>query len=49
MVVYADDALDLTATGFVRAEGRVDATAIVRHTSDTTRVGACRRRGAGGH
>lgn len=35
-IVYADDALDLTAAGFVRAEGRVDATAIVRHTSDTT-------------
>lgn len=35
-VVYVDGALDLTAVGFVRAEGRVDATAIVRHTSDTT-------------
>lgn len=35
-VVYADQALDLAAAGFVRAEGRVDATAIVRHTGDTT-------------
>ena len=39
-VVYADDALDLTAAGFVRAEGRVDATAIVRRTSDTTLLAA---------
>jgi hypothetical protein len=39
-VVYADDALDLTAAGFVRAEGRVDATALVRHTSDTTLLAA---------
>lgn len=39
-VVYADDALDLTAAGFVRAEGRVDATAAVRHTSDTTLLAA---------
>jgi hypothetical protein len=39
-IVYADDALDLTAAGFVRAEGRVDATAIVRHTSDTTLLAA---------
>lgn len=39
-VVYADDALDLVASGFVRAEGRVDATVIVRHTSDTTLLAA---------
>ena len=39
-VVYTDDVLDLTAAGFVRAEGRVDATAIVRHTSDTTLLAA---------
>ena len=39
-IVYADHALDLTAAGFVRAEGRVDATAVVRHTSDTTLLAA---------
>ena len=38
-VVYADDALDLSAAGFVRAEGRVDATGL-RHTSDTTLLAA---------
>jgi hypothetical protein len=35
-VVYTDTSLDLTAVGFVPAEGRVDATVLVRHTSDTT-------------
>ena len=35
-VVYTDAPLDLTDTGFVRAEGRVDATVLVRHTNDTT-------------
>jgi hypothetical protein len=35
-VVYTDAPLDLTAAGLVRAEGRVDATVLVRHTSDTT-------------
>jgi DNA-binding transcriptional regulator YdaS (Cro superfamily) len=39
-IVYADDALDLTTAGFVRAEGRVDATTLVRHTSDTTLLAA---------
>lgn len=39
-VVYADGALDLTSAGFVRAEGRVDATVLVRHTSDTTLLAA---------
>lgn len=35
-VVYVDDALDLTPIGFVPAEGRGDATVIIRHTSDLT-------------
>jgi hypothetical protein len=35
-VVYADAALSLAGAGLVRAEGRVDATVLVRHTSDTT-------------
>lgn len=39
-VVYAADALDLTSVGFVRAEGRVDATVLVRHTSDSTLLAA---------
>lgn len=39
-VVYADGALDLKAAGFVRAEGRVDATVLVRHTRDTTLLAA---------
>ncbi len=39
-VVYADQPLDLTAAGFVRAEGRVDATTVVRHTGDTTLLAA---------
>ncbi len=39
-VVYADQVLDLGAAGFVRAEGRVDATTVVRHTSDTTLLAA---------
>jgi hypothetical protein len=39
-VVYATDALDLTSAGFVRAEGRVDATVLVRHTSDSTLLAA---------
>ncbi len=39
-VVYTDRPLDLSAAGFVRAEGRVDATAVVRHTADTTLLAA---------
>lgn len=39
-IVYATDALDLTSVGFVRAEGRVDATLLVRHTSDPTLLAA---------
>lgn len=39
-VVYADATLDLADAGFVRAEGRVDATVLVRHTSDTTLLSA---------
>ncbi len=39
-VVYADQMLDLAAVGFVRAEGRVDATTLVRHTADTTLLAA---------
>jgi len=39
-VVYATEALDLTSLGFVRAEGRVDATVLVRHTSDSTLLAA---------
>ncbi|MDZ7734168.1 MAG: hypothetical protein U5R31_14845 [Acidimicrobiia bacterium] len=35
-VVYTDAALDLTEVGFVPAEGRVDATMLVRYASDTT-------------
>lgn len=35
-VVYMADALDLRLVGFVRAEGRVDATLLVRRTSDST-------------
>lgn len=35
-VVYTDARLDLTDAGLVRAEGRVDATVLLRHTSDTT-------------
>lgn len=39
-VVYTDNPLDLTAAGFVRAEGRVDATVLVRHTKDSTLLAA---------
>ncbi len=39
-VAYTDRPLDLSAAGFVRAEGRVDATAVVRHTADTTLLAA---------
>jgi hypothetical protein len=39
-VVYATDGLDLTSVGFVRAEGRVDATLLVRRTSDSTLLAA---------
>lgn len=35
-VVYADRPLDLSADAFVAAEGRVDATVLIRVTSDTT-------------
>jgi len=35
-VVYTDAPVDLTEAGLVRAEGRVDATVLFRHTSDTT-------------
>lgn len=39
-VVYANAPLDLTTAGFVRAEGRVDATVIIRHTNDSTLLAA---------
>jgi hypothetical protein len=39
-VIYATEALDLTSVGFVRADGRVDATVLVRHTSDSTQLAA---------
>ena len=39
-IVYADATLDLADAGLVRAEGRVDATVLVRHTSDTTLLSA---------
>ncbi len=35
-VIYAASDLDLSDAGFVRAEGRVDATVVIRATSDTT-------------
>lgn len=35
-VVYADALLDLADAGFVAAEGRADATVLVRHTADST-------------
>ena len=35
-VIYSDGHLDLTQAGFVPAEGRVDATLLIRPTSDTT-------------
>lgn len=38
--VYRDRPLDLTPIGFVRADGRVDATILLRHTSDTTLLAA---------
>lgn len=40
-VIYAADALDLSAAGFVRAEGRIDATMLVRHTTDSLLLAAC--------
>ena len=39
-VVYVDRALNLSRVGFVPAEGRVDATVLVRHTSDPTLLAA---------
>ena len=39
-VVYTSEALDLTQVDFVRAEGRVDATVLVRHTYDSTLLAA---------
>lgn len=39
-VIYTAEALDLTAAGFVRAEGRVDATVLIRHTSDLSLLAA---------
>lgn len=38
--IYTDRPLDLTDAGFVRAEGRVDATVLVRHTKDSTLLAA---------
>ena len=38
--VYTDRPLDLTPVGFVRADGRVDATVLLRHTSDSTLLAA---------
>ena len=40
-VIYTADALDLTAAGFMRAEGRVDATVLVRHTTDSLLLASC--------
>lgn len=40
-VIYVTDVLDLESIGFVRAEGRVDATLLVRHTKDATLLSAC--------
>lgn len=40
-VIYTAEALDLTAAGFVQAEGRVDATVLVRHTTDSLLLAAC--------
>lgn len=39
-IIYSTDALGLTSVGFVQAEGRVDATLLVRHTSDSTLLAA---------
>ena len=39
-VIYTDAPIDITETGLVRAEGRVDATVLVRHTNDTTLLSA---------
>jgi hypothetical protein len=39
-VVYAANALDLTTAGFVRADGRVDATVLLRHIKDSTLLAA---------
>ena len=38
--VYTDRPLDLTPVGFVRADGRVDATVLLRHTPDSTLLAA---------
>jgi hypothetical protein len=40
-VIYADQPIDMSALGFVPAEGRIDASLIVRHTSDSTLLSAC--------
>jgi DNA-binding transcriptional ArsR family regulator len=40
-VIYTAGALDLTAAGFVRAEGRIDATVLVRHTTDSLLLASC--------
>lgn len=39
-VVYSDGPLDLSGAGFVQAEGRVDATVLMRTTADTTLLAA---------
>jgi hypothetical protein len=39
-VVYTTQGLDLTPAGFVRAEGRVDATVLIRHTGDSRLLAA---------
>jgi hypothetical protein len=39
-VIYCSRSLDLTAAGFIRAEGRVDATVLIRPTADTTLLAA---------
>lgn len=40
-VIYTAEALDLTEVGFVQAEGRVDATVLVRHISDSSLLAVC--------
>lgn len=40
-VIYTAEALDLAAAGFLRAEGRVDGTVLVRHTTDSLLLAAC--------
>lgn len=39
-VVYTDEPLDLAGAGFVPAEGRVDASILIRHTTDSTLLAA---------